>query len=73
MEELKNQLVSVGFSDDLAYILSESVANIEKSEIIEDIPVDVENDSIHINNAYYCDNIMFSSQYGISEKTLIVD
>lgn len=72
MEELRKQLVSVGFSDDLACMLSESVTHFEKSEKIEDIQVDLGNDSIHINNVYYCDNIMISSQYGMSE-TLIID
>lgn len=72
MEELRKQLVSVGFSDDLACMLSESVTHFEKSEKIEDIQVDLGNDPIHINNVYYCDNIMISSQYGMSE-TLIID
>lgn len=72
MEELRKQLVSVGFSDDLACMLSESVTHFEKSEKIEDIQVDLGNDSIHINNVYYSDNITISSQYGMSE-TLIIE
>lgn len=67
MEELKNQLISIGFSDDLACILSESVTHNEKVEKIEDIQVEVVNESFLINNAYYCDNITYSSQSGTSE------
>ena len=60
MEELKEQLISIGFSEELASIMSDSVTDIDSSAIVG-VDNHAKYDSYPISDTYYCDNIIFSS------------